>query len=180
MDSTGGNTENALVVYTKFNGDIGNVSRVVTSLREIRPEHRVVVEGGMYVASATNLKIEPAGFLGFLCLAFYQEITRDTKDTAQQSLSMLILDKFFKKALGKPDIVHDEKEYRQVWHLRSSTSSCEHWIIINGHAYEEAVGKIKVQLIEERNMLFSNAFLDMLFSPVLNSLLDVHIALGRF
>lgn len=80
MSSTDESSETALVAYTKFAGDMARAVQETISLREIRPENRVVVDGGMYIASATNLVLEPSGFLGFLFLAFYREMPEDSED----------------------------------------------------------------------------------------------------
>jgi hypothetical protein len=180
MDSTIENTETALMVYTKFSGDVSRAVQKTTSLSEIRPENRIVVEGGMYIASATNLALETAGFTGFLFLEFYQEVKKDAENTAPKSLSMLVMDKFFKKEKDKPDIVHEGREYRSVWRIWSDTGTIGHWIILNGDTYGGAIGKMKVRLIERKKLLLSNDFLNALYSPVLNALLDVHTTLGRF
>lgn len=172
---------NELVVYSKFSGDLSRAVQKVTALTDIRPENRVVVDGGMYIASCSNLRLDPAGFLGYLYLAYYEEMNEKNEEVVEKNLTRLVLDKIFSRVKGRPDIEHEGKKYQLAWRSWSGRGDYStHWIILNGHVFSEAVGKMKVRLAEDREILVANHFLSLLFNPVINSLLEAHTTMGRF
>ncbi|MFH1183121.1 MAG: hypothetical protein V1690_02565 [Candidatus Moraniibacteriota bacterium] len=188
MDTMSGESheKSALIVYTKFCGDITKAVQGTTAISKIRPENRVAVEGGMYVASCTNLKLEPSGFTGALSLTYYRELAvegeKEGEEVAKKNLVKLVLDKFFKATKDKlciaPDIAYGGKNYEKVW--RTCSDDYHHWIILHGGVWKKAIGKMKCELVKERELVFSNALLQTLFTPILNSLLEVHTTLGKF
>lgn len=169
---------NSLVVYSRFNGDISRAVQEGISVSEIRLENRVLVDGGMYVASASNLKLTTSGFRGFLYLAFYRDMD-DASEKFPHSLSVLVLNKLFKGGLIKPGVIYEGKNYQRVWHLWSG-EQVAHWLILGGREEKDAVGEMKVRLIEMRKLLFTNEFLSVLFGPVLDALREAHAELGKF
>jgi hypothetical protein len=176
--------ENALVVYQKTELDIVEAVQKVTPLREIQPENIVVTNEGLYRAKAVNLKLGDHGLKGFLFLAFYREINKGSENDDPRSLSELLIAKFFGKNREKPDRVHDGKEYQGVWRLWSSSSDYPHYLLWDGcegvRIDEEALEKMKTQLVERHDLLFTNEFLFTLYSPVLRALVELYTAIRRF
>ncbi|HBP01559.1 MAG: hypothetical protein UX75_C0009G0009 [Candidatus Moranbacteria bacterium GW2011_GWE2_47_10] len=169
---------NSLVVYSKFNGDISKAVQRDMVISDIRLENRVLVDGGMYIASVSDLDLHTSGFRGFLYLAFYQEMD-DAVEKNTQLLSVLILNKLFRRGVIEPSMVYEGKNYQLAWRLWSG-ERCAHWLILGRDAGKDAIGEMKVRLVEKQKLLFSNDFLSVLFNPVLDALREVHLELGRF
>jgi hypothetical protein len=184
MGTAHDNEEDALVVYQEKEIKIAEVVQKVTPLREMQPENVVVTDEGLYRAKATNLKLGDYGLKGFLFLAFYREINKGGEDNTSRSLSELLIAKFFGKNREKPDLVHDGKEYQGVWRLWSSNSDYPHYLLWDGcrgvRIDEEALEKMKGQLVERHDLLFTNEFLFTLYSPVLSALVELYTAIRRF
>lgn len=165
-------SSNSLVVYSRFNGDISRAVQKGISVSDLNPQNRVLVDGGMYVASATNLELKTSGFKGFLYLAFYRDMT-SSPDEVVQSLSVLVLNKLFKKCAIKSVVTYEGKEYQRVWKIYSSEQfPC--------YVGKDTIGEMKVRLVEERKLLLSNDLLSVLFNPVLDALREAHTELGKF
>ncbi|MDD5396576.1 MAG: hypothetical protein PHW24_00780 [Candidatus Moranbacteria bacterium] len=163
--------DNSLVVYSRFNGDLSKAVQKAVSISDINPQHRVLVDGGMYVASATNLELNTLGFKGFLYLAFYQDMTIVPEGVAQ-SLSVLVLNKLFKNSVFK-SVEYEGREYQRMWRLWSGEKfPC--------YVGRDTIGEMKVRLVEKHKLLLSNDLLSVLFNPVLDALREAHVELGKF
>lgn len=93
---------------------------------------------------------------------------------------MLVLNKFFKRIKDKPDVVHERKKYQRMWHLWSGDGDIGHWIILCGGVQREALGRMKVQLVKKKKLLLSNEFLSVLFTPIVESLRELYVEIGKF
>lgn len=172
---------NDLVVYTKFNGDISTAVQKTASLEEMRPENRIAVPGGLYVATCHHLEIKPAGMKGILLLKYYREMIQEEEVRQANSLPLMTIKKFFPGRGIKPDIIHEGKNYAYEWgEDNSEISGWNNWIIAHGKADTECLGLMKAELIKDKQVLVSNDFLSALFGPVIDSLLVIYRQMAQF
>lgn len=174
---TSKDTKNSLIVYSDFTGDITKASIPTRAIWEIRPENRIVVGCGIYVAKCIGLEAEPDGFLGILTVEYYVEETQKKTESLQDKIiKWFTLDE--EKILQK-NIFYEDRKYIREW-TSLTKDDYRKWVILGNKIHEKAIGSIKISIVNKQRILLSNELLEDLFRPIMNSLLSLYSSLGEF
>ena len=171
-----------IVIYT--NGlkiDLSSVVQKIEPLSSIKPQHRVPVEGGIYVASCKKLMLDSSGFQGVLKLEYYEEINKDDEPSKQIAFGNQVLNMLFSREAKpvevEPYLEYEDKKYRKVWRISSGRKS---WLILHNEVYKDIIKEIKSSLVNERELVIANDLLNTLFKPIFDVLFQMYRKLSKF